>query len=54
MISSIIFIFGGSLTYASILKLTRGEHVSEEENDRRRKISEKNIKNKKQLRDCSW
>ena len=54
MISSIIFIFGGSLAYGSILKLTRGEHVSEEENNRRRKISEKNIKKRKQHRDCSW
>lgn len=54
MISAIIFVFGGSLVYVSLLKLTSGEHVSEEENNRRRKISEKNIKKRKQRRDCSW
>ena len=53
MFSAIFFIFGGSLVYVYLLKLTSGEHVSEEENNRRR-ISEKNIMNKKQLRDCSW
>ena len=50
MIETLIFIFGGSLLYVSLLRLTSGENVSEEDNRRRRLP----VEYKRQPRNCSW
>ena len=51
MIETLIFIFGGSLLYVSLLRLTSGENVSEEEDNRRRRLP---VEYRRQPRNCSW
>jgi hypothetical protein len=46
----LFFILGGSAIYVLILKMTEGENVGEEENNRRREISIKNKKNKRHVK----
>jgi len=54
MINAIIFIFGGSLVYMGLLKFTSGNHVLEEENNRRRFLSYKNKKYRKKQKTHAW
>ena len=51
MIETLIFIFSGSLLYVSLLRLTSGENVSEEEDNRRRRLP---VEYRRQQRNCSW
>ena len=56
MIGAVLFISGVSLIYINLLKCTSGNHVTIDENDKRRKITAENKKNKhlKKPKNCSW
>ena len=53
MIETLIFIFGGSLLYVSLLRLTSGENIQEQENNRRR-LTVEYRRQRRQPRNCSW
>ena len=51
MIETLIFIFGGSLLYVSLLRLTSEGNIAEQENNRRTRLP---VEYRRQPRNCTW